>query len=153
MAENISKNSVVTLFYQLFDQEKALIDESEPTGFSYLHGQNQMIPGFEAHMEGRSVGEQFDFAVPPEEGYGNHQEMLVQQVNKTQFEGIDDIQIGMHFEAQTNFGPRRVEVTAIDGDMITLDGNHPLVDKTLFFVVSIMDIRPATEEEIKEANA
>jgi FKBP-type peptidyl-prolyl cis-trans isomerase SlyD len=36
---------------------------------------------------------------------------------------------------------------SIDGDNITIDGNHPLAGQALTFDVEVIDVRAATEEE------
>ena len=43
-----------------------------------------------------------------------------------------------------------VVITAIDGDIITLDANHPLAGKTLHFDIKIVGVRDATPEELEE---
>jgi FKBP-type peptidyl-prolyl cis-trans isomerase SlyD len=43
-------------------------------------------------------------------------------------------------------------VTAIAGDMVTLDGNHPLADQTLYFDVEIVAVRAATAEELEHGH-
>jgi FKBP-type peptidyl-prolyl cis-trans isomerase SlyD len=54
----------------------------------------------------------------------------------------------MRLHAQTEEGPRAVTVTAVTGDMVTIDGNHPLAGKNLNFDIEIVDVRDATEEEL-----
>ena len=39
-------------------------------------------------------------------------------------------------------------VTKVDGDEVTIDGNHPLAGESLTFDVEVVDIRPATEDEL-----
>ena len=39
-------------------------------------------------------------------------------------------------------------VTQVSGDLVTLDGNHPLAGKNLNFEVEVAAVRPATEEEL-----
>ena len=53
----------------------------------------------------------------------------------------------MRFTAQTEQGQRQVVVTRIAGDMVTVDGNHPLAGQALHFAVEITVVRAATEEE------
>jgi FKBP-type peptidyl-prolyl cis-trans isomerase SlyD len=54
----------------------------------------------------------------------------------------------MRLQAPTPQGPRAVVVTRLVGDMVTIDGNHPLAGKNLNFDVEITDVREATEEEL-----
>jgi FKBP-type peptidyl-prolyl cis-trans isomerase SlyD len=71
--------------------------------------------------------------VAPEEGYGVRDEALVQQVPRRSFQGVRDLKAGMQFHAQTAQGPVAVTVTKVQGDMITVDGNHALAGVALNF--------------------
>jgi FKBP-type peptidyl-prolyl cis-trans isomerase SlyD len=64
------------------------------------------------------------------------------------FEGMDNVEEGMQFHADASQGVDVVTVTKVDGDNITIDGNHPLAGVALTFDVEVMDIRPATEDEL-----
>jgi FKBP-type peptidyl-prolyl cis-trans isomerase SlyD len=44
-------------------------------------------------------------------------------------------------------------VTEIRGDIVHLDGNHPLAGQALLFEVEIQGIRDATEEEVRTGKA
>jgi FKBP-type peptidyl-prolyl cis-trans isomerase SlyD len=54
----------------------------------------------------------------------------------------------MRFSGTTPEGQISVVVTEIEGDRITLDGNHPLAGKTLHFEVTVDSVREATDEEL-----
>jgi FKBP-type peptidyl-prolyl cis-trans isomerase SlyD len=83
------------------------------------------------------------------EGYGEVQQELIQEVPKSSFQGVDTIEVGMQFEAQTSQGGTvPVSVTAVTDDTVTVDGNHPLAGVNLNFDISIEDVREATEDEI-----
>ena len=73
---------------------------------------------------------------------------MVETVNRSMFEGLDEISIGKQFHAEGNTGPVVVTVTKIDGDDITIDGNHPLAGENLNFTVEVVAIREATEDEL-----
>ena len=62
--------------------------------------------------------------------------------------GVGQLRVGLRLQAQTPDGPRAVTVTQLNGDMVTLDGNHPLAGKTLHFQVEVAAVRAATEEEL-----
>ena len=150
----IQNNSAVSFHYTLTDDDGIRIDSSEgqePLG--YLHGAGNIIPGLEKALEGKTIGDSLNVAVTAAEGYGEVQKELIQEVPKEAFQGIDTIEVGMQFEAQTGQGGT-VPVTVIDvtDDLVTVDGNHPLAGKNLNFDVSIEDVREATEEEIAQGH-
>ncbi|MGB1290011.1 MAG: FKBP-type peptidyl-prolyl cis-trans isomerase [Porticoccaceae bacterium] len=146
----IKNNSVVSFHYSLTDDDGISIDSSEgkePLG--YLHGAGNIIPGLEKALEGKAVGDSLTVAVKAAEGYGEVQKELIQEVPREAFQGIDTIEPGMQFEAQTGQGGSvPVTVIAVTEELVTVDGNHPLAGKNLNFDVSIEEIREASEEEI-----
>ena len=144
----IADRTVASFHYTLTDDAGQVIDSSsgsEP--LSYLHGVGNIVPGLEKELAGRVAGDTLQVVVSPEEGYGMPNPMLVQVVPKMAFQGVDQLEIGMAFQAQTPQGPMSVAITGIDGDMVTVDGNHPLAGKTLHFAVKVTDVREATVEE------
>ena len=149
----ITRDSVVTIHYTLKDVEGAVIDSSasgEP--LAYLHGHGNIVPGLERELTGRNAGEELSVSVSPAEGYGEYDKELVQSVPRRALRGIKDVQPGMHLHAQTEAGTRTVTVTRIQGDMVTLDANHPLAGKNLNFDIQIEDVRQATEEELSHGH-
>lgn len=149
----VSENCVVSIHYTLTDKEGDVLDSSEGKDpLHYLHGASNIIPGLEKELEGKSTGDQLSVVVSPDEGYGNRQEQLVQQVPKAAFDGIDHIAPGMQFQAQTEGGTMHVVVTDVAEDTVTVDGNHPLAGQELSFDVSVENVREATEEEISHGH-
>jgi len=145
----IIENSVVSFHYTLTDKNGNVIDSSNGNApLTYMHGGGQIVPGLENALAGKTVGEKLDVNVSAAEGYGEHHDFMVQQVPREAFQGVDDIQPGMQFQAQTPQGGMTVTVTAVDETTVTVDGNHPLAGQDLFFAVEIMTVRAATEEEI-----
>jgi FKBP-type peptidyl-prolyl cis-trans isomerase SlyD len=150
----IEHNSVVSFHYSLTDDDGINIDSSEgqePLG--YIHGAGNIIPGLEKALEGKEVGDSLTVAVKAAEGYGEVQKELIQEVPREAFQGIDTIEPGMQFEAQTGQGGSvPVTVIAVTEELVTVDGNHPLAGKNLNFDVSIEEIREASEEEIAQGH-
>ena len=149
----IQDNVVVGMHYTLKDSSGAVIDSSdgrEPLVF--IQGTGSLIPGLEKALHGKKAGEKPDVTVEPEEGYGPRREELVNQAPKEAFQGIDDLQVGMQFQADTENGPVPVRITAIEEETITVDGNHELAGVQLFFSVSIEEVREATEEEAEHGH-
>lgn len=141
----IAHNDVVTIHYTLKDDADKVIDSSsggEP--LAYLHGHGNIIPGLERELAGKSVGDRLTVRVPAAEGYGEYDRALLQKVPRRALKGIANLRVGLRLQA----GHQAVTVTHIAGDMVTLDGNHPLAGQNLNFDVEIAGVRPATEEEL-----
>jgi FKBP-type peptidyl-prolyl cis-trans isomerase SlyD len=148
-----AENSVVSMHYTLTNNKGEVLDSSaggDP--LTYLHGSGNIIPGLEKALTGKQAGDKLKVTVEPAEGYGVHDPALVQQVPKRAFQGVPNIEPGMSFHAQSSQGPMRVTVTAVQGDMVTVDGNHPLAGETLNFEVEITEVRKATLEEISHGH-
>ena len=150
----ISEQKVVTMNYEVADDQGQLIDRSEEGGpLAYIHGNGQLIPGLETALEGRGKGDKVAVDVPPEQGYGERDEEGVQIVARNQFDDSVEIEVGMQFEAQDDDeGHQIVTVVAVDGENITLDTNHPLAGKNLRFEVEILDVRDASAEELSHGH-
>ena len=86
----------------------------------YLHGCGNLIPGLESELEGKTTGDALQVRIAPEQGYGERQESMVQDVERSQFPPEADIQVGMQFQAQTEHGPHVVTVVGVEGDMVKL---------------------------------
>ncbi|MCD9046984.1 FKBP-type peptidyl-prolyl cis-trans isomerase [Luteimonas sp. MHLX1A] len=150
----IAAERVVSFHYTLTDDAGAVIDRSpDDRPLSYLHGAGNIVPGLENALAGHAVGDQLTVDVEPELGYGVRHEGLVQSVPKQAFQGVDNVQLGMQFRAQTEGGSLLVTVVEVGDDEVRVDGNHPLAGKTLHFDVRIASVRAATDEEKQNGQA
>lgn len=145
----IADQKVVSIHYKLTNDDGQVIQESgggEP--LSYVHGAGNIIPGLESALAGKSTGDKLNVSVDPDEGYGTRNDALVQELPRQVFEGVEDIQEGMQFQAHSEQGTHVITVTKVDGERITVDGNHPLAGQTLNFEVEVENVRDATAEEV-----
>ncbi|MBP1132959.1 MULTISPECIES: peptidylprolyl isomerase [Serratia] len=145
----VAKDLVVSLAYQVRTEDGVLVDESPVSApLDYLHGHGSLIAGLEKALEGHEAGDRFDVNVGANDAYGNYDENLVQRVPKDVFMGVDELEVGMRFLADTDQGPVPVEITEVDGDHVVVDGNHMLAGQNLNFNVEVVAIREATAEEL-----
>lgn len=145
----IGKNSVVGINYTLTNDAGEVMDSSEGRGpLVYLHGAHNLIPGLEAQLAGKTVGASFKATIAPADAYGETDPALIQTLPREMFRGVDNIEVGMGFTAQGPQGQQHIVVTAVNGDDVTIDGNHPMAGKTLHFDVEVVSVREATAEEI-----
>ena len=146
---SIKENDVVSMHYTLTDEEGSVIDTSEGgDAMNFLQGHGNIIPGLEKAMLGKAIGDKFTAVVLPEEGYGEVHAELVQEVPLEAFEGVENVEVGMRFEAETAQGAVPVMITAINEGVAIVDGNHELAGKTLNFAVEIVNVRDAAPEEV-----
>ncbi len=150
----IANNSVVTMHYTLTDNEGNVIDSSSGRDpLKYLHGAGNIIPGLEKELLGCEKGDAKNVTVPPAEGYGEVEPGLVQTLPLDAFTGVEEVKVGMEFQAQGPDGQAQyVVVTAVDDQGVTIDANHTLAGKVLNFDVSIEDVREASAEEIEHGH-
>ncbi len=155
MSLTIGDKVVVSIDYTLTNSVGEKIDSSEGNGpLKYLHGAGNIIPGLEAALLGNVSGATMQVVVPAAEGYGEVLPELVETVPLSAFQGVEQIEPGMAFEAQGSDGAtRRITVSKVEEDQITVDANHPLAGMDLHFDVTVVDVRAASEEEIAHGHA
>ena len=115
---------------------------------TYLHGAQNIIPGLEQALEGKAVGDELEVVVEAADAYGERSDDRIQQVPMEAFQGMEKVEPGMAVTAQTDQGQINLVITEVNGDMVTVDANHPLAGKSLKFEVSVEDVRDASEEEL-----
>ncbi len=146
----ITTNSVVSLDYTLKNNNGEVLDSSngrEP--LVYLHGVGALIPGLENEIEGLEKGATKNVVVQPENGYGTRSEELLHVVPTSGFQGdINELQIGMQVQLDTEQGPAIATIAKVETEEVTLDLNHPLAGEVLNFDISVVDVRLATPDEI-----
>lgn len=143
----ISNNCFVSLDYKLFDGAGNMLDSSEGVGpLNYIHGEGHILPGLEDALEGLGVNEDHVIDLAPEQAYGERSDDLVQQIPREYFQVPGELEVGMQFEVEADDGGVILAtVINVEDDLVTIDGNHPLVDQSLKFEVKILEVRESTD--------
>lgn len=145
----IGPETVVTFHYTLHDESGTELESSrggEPA--AYLHGANNIIPGLETAMAGRSGGDTFSATVSPEDGYGIVNPDKVQRVPMKHLAFKGKLRAGSVVQLSTDDGMRAVTVVKAGRHSADVDTNHPLAGKTLVFDIEVIEARAATAEEL-----
>jgi len=149
----IAKNKVVSIHYTLKNDAGMVIDSSEGAEpLVYLHGAQNIIPGLERALDGKVADDALEVSIEAIDAYGEYNRDLTQVVPDSMFEGVDKLEVGMEFQAETEQGVQVIRIVNVDGDNITIDGNHPLAGERLHFDVTIDSIRDATAEELEHGH-
>ena len=150
----IANDTVVKFNYTLTNDKGETLDQSQGEPLAYLHGHHNIIPGLEKEMTGKKAGDKFKVTVKPEEAYGEYIAEAVQEVPRANFQGVDNIEVGMQFQSQTDDGHvMLVTVKDVNDEVVVVDGNHPLAGVELTFDVEIVEVRAAIADEIAHGHA
>ena len=145
----IADKTVVQMHYTLTSDEGKVIDSSEGREpLQYIQGAHMIVVGLEKAMVGHDVGDKFDVKVIPSEGYGEYNEEMTQEVPLDVFQGVEKVEEGMMFYAQTPAGPMPIRVKSVSEKTAVIDANHELAGKNLNFAIEVVSVREATEEEL-----
>lgn len=148
----VAAQKVISIEYTLKDDKGAVIDTSEGRKpLTYLHGTNALVPGLEQALEGKAVGDAIEVSLTPEQGYGQRDPRLIQNIPIRKLPN-GKAEVGMTLNVNTPEGPRLLVVNAVRGDYATVDANHPLAGMNLHFQVKIAEIREPTEEELQHGH-
>lgn len=150
----IEPEAVVSFHYTLRSEAGEELESSrqgEPS--VYLHGANNVIRGLESAMAGRAAGDVFSATLEPEEAYGVRNPEKVQRVPVKHLVHKGKLQAGKVAQLNTREGMRAVTVLKVGRHSADIDTNHPLAGQSLTFDIEILDVRPATAEEVAHGHA
>ena len=108
--------------------------DKEP--FEMILGETKILKGIEKALLGMSEDETIEVTVPPEDAYGFHDPAMVAVLHRSELPENSIPAVGW----MLRIGAYNVTVRAIDGDNITLDGNHPLVGQHVNFKIKVLKI-------------
>ena len=145
----IKENTVVSAHYRgTFTNSGDVFDSSEGReALTFLMGFQQMIPGFEAALVGKKIGEKLSFDLSPKEAYGERDPNAILEVPLDRLPPT--VKVGDMLAMQSPTGQTfPVRVSETKDDLAVLDMNHELAGKALSFDVEIVAVREANETEI-----
>jgi len=149
----IAKDKVVSIHYTLKNDAGSVIDSSENAEpLIYLHGAQNIILGLEKALEGKVTDDALEVSIEAVDAYGEYNKELTQVVPSNMFKGVDKIEVGMEFQAQTEQGIQVIRIAGVDGDDVTIDGNHPLAGERLHFDVTVDAVREASADELEHGH-
>lgn len=147
--DTIQNDHVVQIAYNLnVDGE-----EIESDMLEYLHGHGNIIPGLEQPLTGAKIGDTLEVVAKAADAYGEFDPDSVISVSRASFPPDFEIHLGEAMRLRDGSGHIFQGVaTAISEDSVELDLNHPMAGKDLTFKVTVLAIRPATDEELAEGH-
>jgi len=154
---SIQPNARVVLEYTLRDDAGEVLDSSDAEDgepIVYVHGYGMLVPGLEAALVGLELGTSKDVTVAPAEGFGDRDDELVLEIDKTDFPDPKNVTVGDEVVAESPDGDEvPMRVVEVREETVVVDANHPLAGVTLRYSVKVKEIAAASDEEIAEAAA
>ena len=147
---NVFANTVVSLVFKLLDDRNQVIEEAgEPV--TYLHGgYSGIFPRVEAALAHKKVGDSVSVSLEPGDAFGDYDPALVRM---EPVESLPpDIAVGGFLVSENNGEETVWRVTDISECKAVLDGNHELAGQRLRFDATVVDVRPATPEEVQHGH-
>ncbi|MBT7956883.1 MAG: peptidylprolyl isomerase [Rhodospirillaceae bacterium] len=150
MNETIQDIKYVELTYRVVDQKSGEILVAVEFPIGYVHGVNDILaPAVKKELEGKSAGDAIEVPIDCDVIYGPRDESLV---FTDRLENVPEEyrEVGTTLHAENEKGEQHsFIVTRIDDETLTVDGNNPLCGRKVNFMLEVLGVRDATEEEIE----
>lgn len=143
---------VMSFNYTLKDNQGQVLDQSSDGPLYFLEGAQQIIPALEEAIINMPIGTAKNVKLKAADAYGLPDPKMMMDVPKEELAHLK-IEVGAFLQLQLRDSVKVVRVSKITDTAVTLDGNHPLAGQDLEFDVSVVDVRPATQEEITHNHA
>ena len=132
----------VQVHYTGLLQDGTIFDSSESQAPIVLTlGGGDVIPGFDEAIVGMAVGDKKIETIDVQRAYGDRRDDLIFRVDRERVPSDEELEVGDVLSVGfPDGGSTTVQVTAVDGETVTLDANHPLAGKTLVFELELVSI-------------
>lgn len=150
----IRAGKFVELTYQVTDRRSGHILTRVEFPLGYVHGHNEILaPSVHRALEGKSAGETIEVAIDGNQIFGPRDESLV---FTDLIENVPEEyrQVGASILMESDKGKTRsFLVTQVDDETLTVDGNNPLCGREVVFMLQILTVREASDEETRAGGA
>ena len=142
----------VTLDYTLTVDNKEVETSVGKIPLTYVVGNRNIIPGLETQLNGMHMNEEKVINVAAKDAYGDVDPKAFKEFPKTSLPKGLAPKVGMVLQATAPDGSKfPTMISAINGDKVQLNFNHPLAGKELTFKVKILKIENAPATPIPTA--
>lgn len=138
----VQDNHTIRVHYKGTLTDGTLFDSSEGRDpLEFTVGSGQVIPGFDTAVRDMAVGESKSFLIPCDDAYGQRDERLIQQVERSLLPAELNPEVGMMLASTLPNGEQiPVKVSEVSDAHIVIDANHPLAGQDLNFEIQLVEI-------------
>ncbi len=149
----IAPDQYVVLEYRMrLDSGEQIRGTAEaPAYLKFIAGCNELMPGLERRLVGLREQDAVEFVIPAEEAFGPYDPDNVQAWSQKVFPPEMELQVGQKvIPANLPFPPEYpLTIKEVQENAVILDMNHPLAGHDLHYSVKVLEVRPATPEELE----
>jgi FKBP-type peptidyl-prolyl cis-trans isomerase SlyD len=149
----IAPDQYVVLEYRLhLDTGERIRGSAEaPAYLQFIAGCNELMPGLERRLLGLREQDAVEFVIPADEAFGLYDPENVQAWSHKVFPPEMELQVGQKvIPANLPFPPEYpLTIKEVKENAVILDMNHPLAGQDLHYSVKVLEVRPATPEELE----
>jgi FKBP-type peptidyl-prolyl cis-trans isomerase SlyD len=148
----ITKDMFVIIEYDLRLEDGTYIrGEGEPASLNFVAGYGQLLPALERKLLGLATGEEKNFIIPAHEAFGEHDQSKVVTKALAEFPEGRKLEAGKWAVASNSDTGAKFTYFVKDKteEAVTMDHNHPLAGKDLYYSVKVVQVRPASKEELE----
>lgn len=151
--DTVQNDVVVSIEYSLQVDGEEIDSSKGQDPLQFLVGHGNIISGLEREMMGMKVGESKDVVVSAADGYGEYDDEAYMDVPRAEFPQDMPVEEGLELSVRDDQGQSRyARIDSIEGDVVTLNFNHPLAGDELHFNVKVVDLREPTSEELEHGH-
>jgi FKBP-type peptidyl-prolyl cis-trans isomerase SlyD len=156
--EKVGDGKFVAYSYTLTDVAtgNVLFEATEDAPDVMVYGLSQdVVPGLIAAVKGLGLGDKFEVTLPSAAAFGERSEEWVKHLPKSIFlqggnEWPSEVTVGAMVPMMTEQGfPIHGLVKEINADEVIMDFNHPFAGMDVRYEGKIIEVRDATEEELR----
>lgn len=150
----VEEQCIITITYELREENAdgpvvEVMDANWP--FKFYFGSGKLLPAFEGHLLGLEEGDTFHFTLSPTEAYGQVLDSEIIDLPMDLFENNPEsiLEEGKYITVTDDQGGQHNgKILSWTNRTVKVDFNHVMAGKTLHFSGVILQVRPATVNEL-----
>jgi FKBP-type peptidyl-prolyl cis-trans isomerase SlyD len=121
-----------------------------PAVLTFVAGCGELLPGLERRLYGLREQESVEFVVPAAEAFGDYDPENIQEWSLKVFPPEMELKPGQKvLPANLPIPPEYpLVIKEVKENCVILDLNHPFAGHDLHYAVKVLEVRPATPEEL-----
>lgn len=149
------KHKVTVHYTGSFDDGEVFDTTFDRTPLTYIEGDHEVVPGFEAAVLSMEPGETKKVRLEPKDAYGERSMQLLYTMPTIEIPNYDDLVVGEMIYLMNEQGQQRLaRVVKVEDDGQTIfDFNHPMAGCPLNFELELLSREPLDGSEGGTKNA